>query len=137
MLRPLDANGVYNSWDWIRKGVQKSIDKTGSHMRPEDVYVRLRNGTAWLYLICPVDEEIGFMVLTQEHDPDGMVMFIWVLWAEPGKLSPHYEEFKNALDQLARNIKAKRVRGSSPRRGYLGYGYAKPVATIYEKEIED
>ena len=134
LLRPVDPIGVYNRWDWFRAGIQKAIDRTGAHMRPEDVYLRVRTGTAWAYVI-EADEDIGFIVTTVEHDPDGAVMFIWCLWCERGKLNQHKAAFYEALDGLAGSINAKRVRGWSPRKGYQWFDYVKPVATIYEREL--
>ncbi len=131
MLRPLDAGHVYNSWDWIRPGVEQVIKRTEAHFRPEDVYTRLRNGTAWLYLIGA--EEFGFVVITQEHDPDGMVLFVWCLWTEPHKLRPVKQAFDSALDELAKTAGAKRIRWQSPR-NYAREG-CKLVAHIYEREV--
>ncbi len=134
MLTPLDPLQVYNSWDWIRAGLDKTIKRTGAHFRPEDAYVRLRNGTAWLYLVSADAEEFGFVILTQEHDPDGMVLFIWCLWCEPGSLYPHKHKFYEELDELAHKAGAKRIRWQSPR-DYRHEKYSKQVAHIYEREV--
>ncbi len=134
MLRPLDPLGVYERWDWIRSGLQATIKRTGVKMRPEDVYVRLRNGTAWLYAICVPFGEIGFLILTQEHDPDGLVLFIWCLWCEPHQLSPIKGEFYKEVEELAQKAGAKRIRWQSPR-DYRRERWGKRVAYVYEREV--
>lgn len=133
-LRPIDPEGAYERWDWVRQGIQKAIDNTGAHLRPEDVYTQIRNNTAWLYII-EDDCDLGFVVLTQERDPDGLVLFIWVLWAARGSLWARRSDLDAEIDKLARAVKAKRVRWSSPRRGYERWGYGKPVAVTYEREL--
>ncbi len=133
MLLAVDPIGVYERWDWIRAGLEKTIKRVGAHFRPEDVYLRLRNGTAWLYAICVPFGEIGFVILTQEHDPDGPALFVWCLWAERGQLRPVKDQFDAELDVLARNSGAKRIRWQSPR-NYKREG-CKQVAHIYEREV--
>ncbi len=132
MLRPLDPLGVYERWDWMRAGIQKAIERTDAHMRPEDAYVRLRNGTAWAYVIGVQSDDIGFLILTQEHDPDGLVLFVWCLWCKPHSLAPVQVQLYTELDDLARKAGAKRIRWQSPR----AYGrWGKQVAHIYEREV--
>ncbi len=135
MLVAVDQLGVYERWDWIRAGCEKTIKRTGAHFRPEDVYVRLRNGTAWLYAICVPFGEVGFVVLTQEYDPDGMALFIWILWAERGQLRPVVDQFYTEIDGLAAKAGAKRIRWQSPR-NYTREG-CKRVAHIYEREVSN
>lgn len=134
MLRPVDPIGAYNRWDWIRAGLQHTIERTGVHMRPEDAYVRVRNGTAWLYAVQADEEDIGFLILTQEHDPDGLVLFIWALWCEPGSLYPMKHKFYAEIDALAKKAGAVRIRWQSSR-DYRHERWGQKVATIYEREI--
>jgi hypothetical protein len=135
LLRPLDPLQVYEVWDWVRAGLTRCIGKTNSHYRPEDAYLRIRGGTAWLYLI-EVGAPIGFCVLTQEHDPDGMVLFVWALWCEPGKAAPHKHAIYAELDKLAAAAKATRIRWWSPLKGWERERWGRRVATIFEREVK-
>jgi hypothetical protein len=134
MLRPVDPVGVYNRWDWIRAGLEKTFKRTGAKMRPEDVYVRLRANTAWLFALQEEEDDFGFLILTQEHDPDGPVLFIWVLWTEPHKLYPVKQQFYAEVEEMARKTGAKRIRWQSPRE-YERERWGKKVAHVYEREV--
>lgn len=130
MLVALTPEQAWDRWDWIRAGLQHTIERTGVRMKPEDAYIRIRNGTAWLYLVA----DVGFVILTQEHDPDGLVLFIWALWCEPHKLWPIKREFYAEVEGLARKAGAKRIRWQSPRE-YERERWGKKVASIYEREV--
>ena len=133
-LRPLAPDEVYASWGWIRNGLLAVLaknDKAG--FIPEDVYLRLRSGTAWAYTVG--EDEIGFVILTQEHDPDGLVLFIWSLWLEPGSGAPVEDGIYGALEDLARNIKARRIRMHSSRKGWERSGFFDRICVVYEHEV--
>jgi hypothetical protein len=134
ILRPVDPIGAYNRWDWIRAGLEHTIKRTGVHMRPEDAYVRIRNNSAWLYAIQAEEEDIGFLILTREEDPDGPVLFVWALWGERGKLAPIKQEIYADIDQLAKAAKAVRIRWQSPR-DYRRERWGVRVAHVYEREV--
>jgi len=135
-LEPLDVAGVYLRWDWMRAGIQRVIDKTAAHYRPEDVYARIRAGTAWAYVYADGGDEIGFMVLTQEPDPDGLAIFVWVLWCETGTAVSRRSEMYGAMDTLARACKAKRIRWHSSLRGWERERYGTKVAVVFEREVD-
>lgn len=132
-LCSLDLAQCFNRWSWIRAGLLAIIEKTKTRMLPEDVYLRLNSNTAWLYVI---GEDIGFVVLTQEHDPDGLVMFIWALWIEPGKGREIEMQLYEQLEALACSIKAVRIRMQSPRQGWERRPFFEPVATVFEHEVK-
>ena len=115
----------------MRAGLLECFAKTDARFLPEDVYLRLRSGSAWAYDV----DGIGFIVLTQEYDPDGLVLFVWALWCERGKLLPIVGEFYQALETLAREAKAKRIRMSSPRKGYERNPFFHPTVMLYEHEV--
>ena len=133
-LKPLSPDEAYASWGWIRSGLLAVIERNEkARFLPEDVYMRVRNGTAWIWTIG--EDEIGFMVLTQEFDPDGLVMYIWALWLEPDSGRPHEGEIYEALEDLARSIKAKRVRMQSSRKAWERREFFEQVSTVYEHEV--
>ena len=134
-LMPLDPLQAASRWDWIRDGLVHTIAKAGGHQRPEDVYVRVRGGTAWLYVIVVDGRDIGYMVLTQEHDADGLVLFVWCLWCEPGSAAPHKHAIYAEIDKLAQAIKAKRIRWWSPLRGWERERFGRRVAVVFEREV--
>ena len=135
-LEPVDPLGAYTRWDWLRNGIVHVIQKTGAHYRPEDVYARIRSATAWLYVYAVDGDEIGFQVLTQEHDPDGLAIFVWVLWCEPGEAAKRRSEMYGAMDNLARACKAKRIRWHSSLRGWERERYGTKVAVVFEREVD-
>ena len=131
-LTPLSADEVQADWDWLRAGLLHCIQKTASRYRPEDVYLRLRTDTAWVYAL---DERQGFAVLTKEFDPDGLVLFVWILFAEPNTLSERKGEVYAEFERIARECKAKRIRMQSPRKGWEREPFFNPTAVVYEHEI--
>lgn len=134
-LVPTDPLAVYDIWDWVREGLLQAIRRTGGHSRPEDVYLLLRGGSAWLYLVMVEGQRVGFVILTREHDPDGPVMFIWCLWCEPHSVWETQAELYAELDKIARGIKAKRIRMWSPRRWWERQPFFKQVSAVYEHEV--
>ena len=133
-LRPIAPEGLSVLWDWVRNGLLHCINKTHARYLPEDVYVRLRAGTAWLYLI-ETEQPVGFVVLTQEFDPDGLVMFVWALWCRPGSMRTVHPLLYVELEKLGQAIKARRIRMQSPRKGWLSQAFFTPMVTVYEHEI--
>jgi hypothetical protein len=134
-LKPLDPLQATSIWDWVRVGLAHTIDKAGGHYRPEDIYIRIRAGSAWLYLVVVDGRDIGFMVLTQEYDPDGLVLFIWALWCRPGSAAPYKHEIYAEIDKLAAAVKAKRIRWWSPLRGWERERFGHKVAVVFEREV--
>jgi len=128
-VAPIDLHSV---WAFVRPGCEQVIAKTKDKSLPEDVYAELRAASAVLYLIEDDDKRIGFMVVRRMFDPDGICLFLWQLYADPGTLAR--EDFLHELDELARNIGAKRIRGLSPRSGFWE-GWGKLIVHIYEREV--
>jgi hypothetical protein len=133
-LTALTPEQVYASWGWIRNGLLTVISKgRREEYLPEDVYVRLRGGTAWAYTFG--EDEFGFVILTQEFDPDGLALFVWAIWLEPGSGKGCEGELYAALEDLARAARAKRIRMHSSRKGWEGRGFFEQVAVVYEHEV--
>jgi hypothetical protein len=130
-LRTLSADDIQAEWDWLRNGLLHCAQKTGAKYRPEDVYLRLRTNTAWAYAF----GEDAFLVLTQEYDPDGLVLFVWALWAAPGSLRGSEGDMYAELERIARETGAKRIRMQSPREGWQRETFFQQVAIVYEHEV--
>ncbi len=96
--------------------------------------MRIRAGTAWLYMLQEDEDDFGFIILTQEQDPDGLVLFIWCLWTEPHKLWPVKHQFYAQVEELARKAGAKRIRWQSPR-DYRRERWGTRTAFVYEREV--
>lgn len=128
-LRALTRDDVIAEWDWLRAGLLRMIEKTGAKYRPEDVYSRLVTGTAWAYAI----DEDGALVLTQEYDHDGLVLFVWAMFGQ--NVAERKDEVYAELEQLARAVKAKRIRMQSPREGWERERFFTRVAVVYEHEV--
>ena len=127
-LRPLTRDDVVAEWDWLRAGILKCIEKTRSRYRPEDVYTRLVTNTAWCYAV-----DGGALVLTQEYDHDGLVIFVWCLFGE--SIAEQKDEIYAELEKLGREAKAKRIRMQSPREGWERERFFDRVAVVYEREL--
>lgn len=102
---------------------------------PEDIYVALTSNNAALYAISDNGDDIGFVILKKNSDFDGPVIFVWVLWAEPGSLIGRQSAVFTELRNLGRSIGAKRVAFESPLNGWRWVKEAVPVRTVYEVEI--
>ena len=124
---PEDLGSV---WEWVRAGLVKTIARTHERYLPEDVYHALRSNTAWLFKI----EDIGFVVFREETDPDGKVLYVWVLWVERNAGISYKDEIWSAIDATAAKQKAKRIRWQSPRR-WDAWPDSKLVRYVYEREL--
>ncbi len=118
-------------WEWVSNGLKTAIARTQERYLPEDVYVMLRSGTASLYVF---SEQRGFVIVQRQMDPDGPVLFVFALWGKD--LRPVVAECYQAIEDLAKTIKAKRIRMQSPRKGWEGETFFRATATIFEHEME-
>jgi hypothetical protein len=130
-LELLDPAAVYAGWDWLRAGILDCIRRTGERYRPEDVWLRLRGNTAWAYAA----DDTGFVIFTQEFDPDGLVLFIWILWFAPGTAIGTHEAIFAEIRRLAGEIGARRIRMHSPRKGWAKARYFQQRSIVYEAEV--
>ena len=123
--------GDLKNWAWYRHGILRVLEKTGDTYLPEHVFHRVVSGSAWIWDI----EKLGFLVLTQEYDHDGLVLFVWVIYCEPGMAVGKKDEIYGALETLAREAKAVRLRYQSPLRGWEREKFFKQVAIVFEHEV--
>ncbi len=99
------------------------------------MYLRLRSNTAWAHAINHDEQDVGFVVLTQEYDHDGLVVFVWVIYCTPDSWAKHRPEAYAELSDFARKAGAKRIRMQSPRKGWARDPFFNPIATVYEHEL--
>ena len=128
MLRLIPAAKLYDVWGWVRNGLVDCAGKTQERWLPEDVYLSIKNGNAFLYAIEHSGDEIGFTVLCQHNDSSGPTLFVWVMWVEPGAGVPLQDKINQALDDKAREIGSKRVRMQSPLKGWQRNKYWRAVS---------
>jgi hypothetical protein len=135
-LVALDPKKIASAWPFVRAGCEKVLAKTNDRWIPEDVYMEVRSGSAFLYMIEHESDEIGFIVVRRVMDPDGPVLFVWIMWTEPGLMaeSSNWKAVIAELDALARSIGAKRIRHYSSRSGFEEHGAFTLKMHIYERE---
>jgi len=115
---------LHRCWGFVKKGLNRVLSKSQGNWIPEDVYTALRNGTSTLHLF-----EGGFVVLTPKNDFDGVTLFVWIAYGK-GNV---YEEQMPKLREIAKHMKARRIRFESSRPGWERR--FKYVTTVYEEEI--
>lgn len=135
---PLTPDDVVRQWGWLRHGILHCINKTREKFLPEDVYCALRGNVAWAFVFrTEEDEDFGFMVLQNQHDPDGVVLFVWALWCEANAGAKHKDAIYAELEKLAVAAKVKRIRMQSPRPGWGRETFFEQVAVVYERQISE
>jgi hypothetical protein len=126
---------VRQEWGWIRNGLLEIIGRCQERYSPEDVWVAILGKDAYVWRITLAHDDIGFLVLRQQSDPDGPVLFIWCVWAEPGALAKHSAELFERLKEVAHRIGAVRLRMESSRKGWAALPLFDERAVIYEAEV--
>lgn len=132
-IAPMTLPEVRADWGWIRNGLQTVIGVCQERWAPEDVWTEVMAGNAFVWRIERTGDDIGFLVLRRLLDPDGPVLFIWALYAEPQSLARHGKELFERLREIAHRIGAKRIRMESPRKGWADWFEAH--STIWEYEV--
>ena len=132
-IEPLTPLQVRQEWGWIRNGLLEVIGRCQERWSPEDVWTAALAGDAFVWRITMLHDDLGFMVLRRQTDPDGPVLFIWATWAEPQSLAKHGKELFERLREIGHRIGAKRIRMESPRQGWAEWFDAR--STIWEAEI--
>jgi hypothetical protein len=120
-IPPSDLRKV---WDVVKSGLMEVRKHTDEPWIPEDIYTELKNGTATLHI---EKDGGGFVVLQKTPQYDGVALHIWAAYSEG--LEP-LETYIAEIEQMARNIGAKRLTLSSKRNWRK---YFEPV--IYKKEL--
>lgn len=122
---------LHDTWPLIKPGLEEVIKKIDAEWIAEDVYSALQSGTSTLHLGYNSDEYEGFIVLTPTPDYEGTTLFIWCVYSPTN--TNVLERYWPDIEQMARKISARKVRFSSPRKGWAKM--FKCVTMIYEKEI--
>jgi hypothetical protein len=124
--------GVRDVWPSVAQGLDALYLEHKGPWMPEDVYAELMFAKVTLYLMKKDDVTKGFFIARANADFDGVVLFIWIMWAEPHIFS--FEEVLPELDQLARSVGARRIRHESPREGWAKKGFDLTLH-IFEREV--
>jgi hypothetical protein len=134
-IQPMTALEVRAGWSWIRNGLLEVIGKCKERWSAEDAWTEVQAGNAFVWRIESSHDDLGFLLLKRQVDPDGPVLFIWCCWTEPGGLDQKRGDLYERLRELAHRMGAKRIRMESSRKGWQGLDYFEPVKTIYEAEV--
>ena len=132
---PPDA--ISDVWDMVRDGIEE-VARHGDHWRPEDVYMALRQGQANLHIAYVDGRYSGLIVAMSSRAYDGPILHVWAVYAVPGMPRLRRECYAK-LQEFARNMQARRIIFTSPRRGWERVGRLfgfKPALTIFECEVE-
>ena len=129
LLEFVPAEKVRDEWVGLGPCLAKVRSRCNEKGLPGDIYLALRCGSAFLYLI---QVNIGFVIFQRHMDPDGPVLFVWIIYGELAKVE---DDLYAEIEALAVNMQAKRVRMHSPRKGWQRRKYFQPVSTIYEREL--
>lgn len=135
ILSPVPVAGVRDVWPTVKVGLDYMLEKYQDRWLPEDVYMELRSGTAFLYMIDGDEGNVGFTVVKNKTDFDGNNLFVWILYAEPHALKHYRDAILGEFDKLAKSIKAKRIQHHSPRSGWEEDGAFKLKMHVYEREV--
>lgn len=131
MLTEIHASKVREVWPVVKEGLEAMLKRYKVRWIPEDIFLACVTGQAFLYMI----KDVGFLVAKNFVDPDGLALFVWVIYGKPGALKAHRVELLADLDELARKIGAKRIKHYSQRRGWSGMNMFELKQYIYEREV--
>ena len=127
-IPPYQLGGV---WKDVRPGIEKLLRKCPDTFTPEDVYWRLRNDQAGLFLVGD-----GFMVLETSTDTfNGQkTLWVWLLYWKSAEKNRTWLE--GQLDLIAKKSGCRFVSFRSPRLGWKkqAIGYKLKLIT-WEREI--
>ena len=118
-------------WPEVAHWVDFAREKLGERLSREEIYHAIRSNLAALYVV----GDDGIVVCQRVVETDGTVsLFVWLL---SGKLEKWKDSLIEGLEALAAQIKARKIRMRSPRRGWeraMG-DYWKAVEVIYEHRL--
>lgn len=149
---------LVDSWPWLREKVcliknklelahaRRGYKHPHSYWIPENVRSEVIKGlqgknTAELYYI--VNEKgkaDGFFITSVQFDPwNGLplVLFVWLIWIDP-KMPWLFEQNLPFVENLARMRGCVRVRGMSPRSGWISRVFGskfRVMEYVFEKEV--
>ena len=119
-FRYITAELIHSEWDFVLKGLQKILDKTGDRWKPEDIYWLIKQGSMWTYVVFDNDgERAGIVLLQPTVGWDGKELFLFGGW---NATNADVIDFSlNEILKAARSIGAKRLTTQSKRKGYERY----------------
>ena len=123
---------LHPAWPYVRRGLEKILERCPDSWIPEDVYFAIRSGKASLFIFPG-----GFYVAEVLTDPNNgsKKLNVWTLYTEPNQEENVRNAIIQSLDTLAAQAGCKATRFVSPRSGwgrYLASDFAE-VARIYER----
>lgn len=134
-IQPMSLLDVRRDFGWIRNGLLEVIGRCKERFAPEDIWQQVMANVMHVWRIESSHDDIGFLVLRRDVDPDGPVLFIVALWAEPGSLGKHKVELFERLKELSHRMGAVRMRHESSRDEWLAVDYFTPVKRVFECEV--
>jgi hypothetical protein len=125
---------IHAYWPYVAPRLVKVKAKTQARWIPEDVYAELKVKTATLHIVEEGQDYLGFVVLQPRFDFDGKALWVWIAFSDGPDV---VENCEPELVGYARNIGAKRLQFSSPRkweRRLKPFGWSESYA-VFEKEV--
>ena len=144
-LAYIHPDDVHAYWPYVKPRLEKVKAKTNARWLPEDVYAALKSRGATLHIVKKQStveyaegviavDYLGLVVLRPSQDYDGKVLWVWVAFSENPDV---VDRFIPELVEYARNMGAKRLAFSSPRkweRRLKRFGWSEAQA-IFEKVV--
>ena len=127
-MTPIPAEQLHTVWGWVRPGLERIKRKQRETWVPEDVYMALRNKTAFLCVI----EDKGFLIY--QVLPGDDFRGVLHIWCMAGELKPYEQQIYAELDEFARSLGVRCIRCVG-RKGWARMGYFKLIGYVYEREI--
>lgn len=129
VTRFIPPEALHSVWPFVRGGLEAIKARCTEDWIPEDIYAALKAKASQLYVT-----DGGFAVVTPQRSPHSGELYLQI-WAAYAATQLAYEEGDRLIEQIARNIGAKKIQIESPRKGWERKGFH-PVRTVYERIIE-
>lgn len=135
-LQWINPINLHDHWDTIKEGLEK-VSVVGEGWIPEQVYMAIAQGQAYLHIAYHDESYAGFVITQNTQGYIGMTLHVWAVYSNMndfdilGQCMPTFQEWAN-------KIQAKKITFSSKRKGWskmaekLGF---KPSVTFYEIEV--
>lgn len=126
---------LHTVWPLVNEGLRIILNKCVDTFEPEDVYMRIKEGRAFLHML-DNDGYNGFMVLEVFTDAWKPIkrLSIWCLYSKDFEVMKTF--LRDELRRLKRQAGCEKIRFISPRDGWAKKleGLMTPIAQIYEAE---
>lgn len=118
-LHPATTDEIRDNWQFFVTGIGEVIDKCGLDFHPADVYREITSGNGpVLFWIEQDGETVGLAVIRQYREQYSHKQ---LLVLDMTYLEPHVdclEDYRDAVEDLARDLEVDRVEWHSVRRGW-------------------